>query len=86
MVVSFVDDDVCGRWSGMEVGLELFGPVLGEMMYGTYLNVAENRFGREYNQVRVDSRGLLAYFCLIALFTKLVSTTTNAVIYIIRII
>lgn len=28
------------RWSGM--GLELFGPVLDEMMYGTYRN-----YGRE---------------------------------------
>lgn len=35
-MVSFVDGDVCGRWSGMGVGLELFGPVLDEMMSGTY--------------------------------------------------
>lgn len=61
-MVSFVDGDVCGRWSGMGVGLELFGPVLDEMMSGTYRIAAENRFGRGYNQVRVDSRGLLAYF------------------------
>jgi hypothetical protein len=38
----------------MGVGLELFGPVLDEMMCGTYRNVAENRFGRGYNQVRVE--------------------------------
>lgn len=45
----------------MGVGLELFGPVLDEMMSGTYRIAAENWFGRGYNQVRVDSHGLLAY-------------------------
>lgn len=30
----------------MGVDLELFGPVLDEMMCGTYLNVAENLFGQ----------------------------------------
>lgn len=64
-MVSFVDDDVCGRWSGMGVGLELFGPVLDEMMYGTYRNVAVEpvRQGSAGGIIRYgsNSRGLLAY-------------------------